>query len=72
MLMLVALALVLTVLLDRNHHPRPGSRLAGSTDADDRDWARTRAELATARPLTRHRGLSARRATTARLATGPR
>ncbi len=72
MLLLLALALVLTVLLDRNHRPLPGRRMAGSTDAEDRDWARTRAELAAAAPLTRHRGVSARTAATARLATGPR
>jgi hypothetical protein len=72
MLLLIALALALTVLLDRNHHRAPGSRLAGSSDADDRDWARTSADLAAAPRLTRHRGVSARRAATTRLATGPR
>ncbi|MFC7612896.1 hypothetical protein ACFQV2_03825 [Actinokineospora soli] len=72
MLTLIALALVLIVLLDRNHRRRPGARLAGSTDVVDRDWARTSAELAAASPVTRHRGVSARRAATVRLATGPR
>ena len=72
MLVLIALALVLIVLLDRNHRPRPGQRLAGSADAVDRDWARTSAELAVAAPVTRHRGVSARKAATVRLATGPR
>ncbi|UVS76937.1 MULTISPECIES: hypothetical protein [Actinokineospora] len=69
MLILLALAVIALVLLDRNH--QPGHRMAGSTDIDDRDRARVRAELAYARPVTRHQ-VSARRAATVRLATGPR
>lgn len=72
MLVLIALAIALIVLLDRNHHPIPGRPLAGSTDVDDRDWARVRADLAAAGPLTRHRAVTARKAATVRLATGPR
>lgn len=72
MLVLLALALALTVLLDRNHRPTPGVRLAGSTDVDDRDWTRVRADLAVTGPRTRHRAVSARKAATVRLATGPR
>lgn len=50
---MTALLIVLSVLalvvygLERNHHrqSRPGSRLAGSHDVDDRDLARAETEL---------------------------
>ncbi|MGW5054924.1 hypothetical protein [Actinokineospora sp. NPDC004072] len=70
MLVLIALAVLLLVLLDRNNPPT--RRPAGSTDVVDRDWARISADLAYAEPVARHHGVSARKAATVRLASGPR
>ena len=60
---MTALLIALTVLalvvygLERNHHrqSRPGSRLAGSYDVDDRDLARVETELHAAADHRSHR-----------------
>nr|WP_157529141.1 hypothetical protein [Kibdelosporangium sp. MJ126-NF4]CEL21862.1 hypothetical protein [Kibdelosporangium sp. MJ126-NF4]CTQ92642.1 hypothetical protein [Kibdelosporangium sp. MJ126-NF4] len=41
-LVLLILLAVLVYGLQRNHRPRPGVKLAGSTDFDGRDPSRTR------------------------------
>ncbi|GLZ41746.1 hypothetical protein [Actinokineospora sp. NBRC 105648] len=71
---LVALLALLVYGLDRNHTAdRPTTRLAGSTDVEDRDLVRVTAELRVAdRRATRVERVSARTATTVRPASATR
>ncbi|CRK61474.1 hypothetical protein [Alloactinosynnema sp. L-07] len=72
-LVLIALAFLLVYGLDRNHHrnngPRP--RLAGHTDVEDRDLARTVAETETRERQDAQR-TTARTGARVRLAIGSR
>lgn len=70
-LVLAAIAVLITLALDHNHTPR--SRLAGSTDVEDRDLARTIADLRVAPPADRgFRVTGARTAATVRPASAIR
>ncbi|WP_436493656.1 hypothetical protein [Actinokineospora sp. HUAS TT18] len=71
-LVLLVLAFLLVYGLDRNHHrqPQPRPRLAGHTDVEDRDLARTVAETR-GRPVGQD-SPSARTAARVRLAIGSR
>ncbi|PPK70360.1 hypothetical protein V5P93_000760 [Actinokineospora auranticolor] len=81
-LLLVALAGLLVYGLDRNHSRSLHTRLAGSTDVEDRDLARTTAELAAAATWSdvdrvaaagvERRAVSARTAATVRPASATR
>ncbi|GAA3061413.1 hypothetical protein [Actinokineospora globicatena] len=72
---LVTLLALLVLGLDRNHvrtATTPRSRLAGSTDAEDRDLLRVAAELRSAAPTRAREAVSARTAARVRPASATR